>query len=296
MDHKAFLVGLSAEQRVALTGRTDAAGLRRLLPHAGLIVFLGGWIAAGMAFWWLLMLPQGILLAFLFTLQHEAIHKTPFANEQLNEWVGRVTGLLIVQPFQWFRYFHLAHHRHTNDPVRDPELAVVKPKSWLGLTWYLSTVPYWRAKLALLWRNAIGIFDADYLPERTHGRLRRESRILLLIYAAAILFSFTVSTTLIWAWLLPLVIGFPFLRLYLLAEHGRCPFVADMFDNTRTTYTNLAMRLLAWNMPFHTEHHVYPQVPFHKLPELHRLTKPHLRHTEPGYGAFVRRYVATLPD
>ena len=49
------------------------------------------------------------------------------------------------------------------------------------------------------------------------------------------------------------------------SEHTGCPLVADMRVNSRTTLTNRAMQRLAWNMPFHTAHHVYPGVPFHDL-------------------------------
>jgi fatty acid desaturase len=36
------------------------------------------------------------------------------------------------------------------------------------------------------------------------------------------------------------------------------------------------MRALCWNMPFHSEHHVCPQVPFFKLPQLNALVGPQL--------------------
>jgi len=84
------------------------------------------------------------------------------------------------------------------------------------------------------------------------------------------------------------------LRLYLLAEHGRCAFVANMFENTRTTYTNRIIRFLAWNMPYHVEHHTLPQVPFHKLPELHDLMDGRHVVTSDGYAAFTAEYVRAL--
>ena len=61
---------------------------------------------------------------------------------------------------------------------------------------------------------------------------------MLVIYGGALCFTLFVSTALVFAWLLPLLIGFPLLRMYLLAEHGLCPTVTNMFDNTRTTFTN----------------------------------------------------------
>ena len=66
-------------------------------------------------------------------------------------------------------------------------------------------------------------------------------------------------------WLLPLVVGQPFLQLFLLAEHTGCPHNPDMLRNSRTIRTHPLVMMLAWNMPYHTAHHSLPAVPFHQL-------------------------------
>ncbi len=134
---------------------------------------------------------------------------------------------------------------------------------------------------------------APYLPDRVKPRLRTEARLMVAVYGAA-LASLTVSPALLWVWIVPMILGQPALRLYLLAEHGRCPPVANMLENTRTTFTNRLVRWLAWNMPFHIEHHSAPNVPFHRLPDLHRDMQDHLVTTAPGYAAFTKDYLATL--
>jgi fatty acid desaturase len=45
------------------------------------------------------------------------------------------------------------------------------------------------------------------------------------------------------------------------------------------------VRLSAWNMPYHAEHHAYPAVPFHALPRLHARVRDRLANLEPGYLA-----------
>ena len=124
-------------------------------------------------------------------------------------------------------------------------------------------------------------------------RVRAEARAMLAVYALAAA-SLALTPLLLWTWILPVVLGMPALRLYVLAEHGRCAFVADMFENTRTTLTNRLLRGLAWNMPYHAEHHAFPDVPFHRLPELHALARPHLGVVERGYARFHRRYASGL--
>lgn len=291
MDHKAFLSSLPPEVKASLTAPSDRAGLRHLAGHLGLILGLQALIVAQVPGWWALMLPLGVALVFLFTLEHECTHRTPFATPALNDWVGRACGLVLILPFEWFRYFHLAHHRWTNLPGQDPELNGPKPETRAAWAWHVSGLPYWAGMARVTLDLARGRGAERYLPAPALPRIRAEARAMLALYALAAA-SLWLSPLLLWLWLVPVLLGQPFLRLYLLAEHGDCPQVADMFDNTRTTFTTALVRFLAWNMPYHTEHHVFPAVPFHRLPALHAQMRDHLRVTAPGYAAFTRAYLA----
>ena len=262
-----------------------------LAGHLGLILFCGALIIAGLPGWWLLLPVQGILLVFLFTLEHETTHQTPFASVRLNEIVGHSCGVVLVLPLLWFRYFHLAHHRWTNVEAKDPELASARHDGLASWAWHISGLPYWTAAVKLIALLASGKANDDYLPASARPRIIREARILLLVYAA-LAASLWWSSAVFWIWLLLVLLGQPFLRLYLLAEHGDCPHVADMFQNTRTTFTNSIIRFLAWNMPYHVEHHVAPAVPFHRLPELHQMMRSRLAVTAEGYATFTRDYLA----
>ncbi len=292
-----ILAELSPSAREALTERSDRAGLTHLAVHTGIIVMLMRYVASGFPFWWAAMLPLGVALVFLFTLQHECTHKTPFKTGVLNDVIGHLCALIIVQPFVWFRAFHMAHHRHTNDPVKDPELqGDAKPETWVEFASHLSCIGYWCDKLQTLASNALGRFDNSYVAERAKSRLQVEALVLIAIYVTVLVFTLTVSPILIWIWAIPLLLGFPVLRLYLLAEHGRCPTVANMFENTRTTLTNRLVKLIAWNMPYHAEHHAYPNVPFYRLPDAHKISASHLQNVSDGYVAFTKTYVAPLNE
>jgi len=294
MDHKAAIVALSPSRKAALTERSDHAGLLHLAGHLGLIALCAIPIVAGWPGWWLAMLPLGVLTVFLFTLSHECTHYTPFRGRWLSDLVGHAVSLPLMLLFTWFRYFHLAHHKFTNDPARDPELEHgPRPGTWPEMLRYLSGWGYWRGMAGTLWRNAFGRIDAPYLPIRQHGAMRREARMLLVLYALTAL-SLAWSPLALWLWIVPSLIGQPLLRLYLLAEHGRCPPVANMLENSRTTYAGWPVRFIAWNMPFHAEHHSFPNVPFHKLPELNRDLAPLLKSTSPSYPAFAKDYAVGL--
>ena len=294
MDHKVFVQSLSPADKVGLTKKSNRKGLVHLAIYAALTIGCAFWVWQLAPFWPMAFVALAILLAFTFTLQHECTHDTPFETRWINSAVGFLTGVILFQPFLWFRYFHLAHHRHTNTPGRDPELdGDGKPDTWRDLIWYFSTIPYWQAKASVLWRTAFSQEFAEYIPTAARPKIQREARLMLIIYLVAAL-ALWFEPKILTIWLVPLAAGFPFLRLYLLAEHGRCAFIANMFENTRTTFTNRIIRFIAWNMPYHTEHHVFPNVPFHSLPALHSLMAHHLQVTSSGYTNFTRAYVRSL--
>lgn len=282
-DHLTALSRIPADRMAELRRKDDGKGLRHLALYLGFIASSGTWITTGLPFWWLMLPVHGVLLTFLFTLEHECTHQTPFASPALSEWVGGICGLILLLPFTWFRYFHLAHHRYTNDPERDPELSNgPKPKTRAGFALHVSGWSYWRGVIWQLLINAAGRADADYLPKSALPRITAEARWMLLTYTLAFS-TLLLSPLLLWLWIVPMLLGQPFLRLYLLAEHNRLPYVANMLENTRTTYTNAAIRFLAWNMPYHAEHHAAPQVPFHQLPKLNAILRDDLRYTSEGY-------------
>ncbi len=297
LTHDAFIKGLSPETRAQLTGRSDAPALRRLALHGGLIVTFGSAIAAGVPGWWALLLPQGIAIIFLFTLLHETIHRTAFATLWMNDRVAQLAGFLIAIPPNWFRQFHFAHHRHTQNPQKDPELIVDKPDSAARFMRHVSGLPTWWSALSVLIRNARGLNADPFVPRTARPAIMTEARWFLILYVSLLVISVAAgSALLLWFWVLPALLGQPFLRIYLLAEHGRCPMVANMFQNTRTTLTNRIVHFLAWNMPYHAEHHALPTVPFHRLPDLHRLAMDHLQTVEHGYARFTAAYVRSLGE
>jgi fatty acid desaturase len=294
MDHKRFVKSLSTADKAQLITRSNTHGLRHLMAYCGLMAMTGCWIYFALPLWHIMLIPHGILIAFLFTLQHECTHNTPFKSIWLNSVVGHVIAFLLFQPFLWFRYFHLAYHKYTNIAGEDPELnGSEKPKTWGAFLRHLSTLEYWWAKITTLARNTLGPLNAPYIPPRKRHSLRIESGLLIVAYSVVFALG---PIALLWIWMVPLFIGFPVLRLYLLAEHGRCPEVEDMFLNTRTTLSTRIVRFLAWNMPYHAEHHAMPSVPFHRLPHLHSMTAAHLGQLSDGYAQFSKEYVATFGD
>ena len=294
-DHKQLIASLSDDQRSGLTQKSDFLGGFYFISHIVAITLTSIWIINGLSGWQAIMFLQGAMLVFLFTLLHETVHFTVFKRDKLNTSAGWLCSIVIFLPPNWFRYFHLAHHRHTHDPEKDPELEGAKPETLPQFLWAVSGLPVWWFHLKTICANAFTNPTYDYVPKGGYVKIKSEARMMLGLYSLVVFASIYFSSNiLIWVWLLPMLLGQPFLRLYLMAEHGRCPHVANMLENTRTTYTISFVRWLAWNMPYHTEHHAYPSVPFHKLPRFHEVAKEHLQVTENGYTQFHKKTVQIM--
>jgi len=280
-----------------LSARSDLKGLVQLSGHFAALA-ASAWLVSRAAGGPLLALAwplHAVVLVFLFAPLHETIHRTAFRSRWLNDAMAWMCGAVLVLPPAYFRAFHFTHHRYTQDPARDPELLTAKPESLGAYLLHVSGLPYLRAQAIGLARLALGRVEEAFIAPAQSAAVVREARILLIFYLAIAAASFGLGT---WAavtyWIVPVILGQPALRLYLLAEHTSCPLIADMFRNTRTTLTNRALRALAWNMPFHVEHHVYPGIPFHALPGAHRLLRERITVLAPGYLAVHRQILGAL--
>ena len=251
---------------------------------------LAGWPGTALA-----IVAQGILIVFLFTGLHESIHRTAFATPWLNDIVATVFGFVVMLSPTWYRCFHLEHHLYTNDRERDPELAGPKPATKREYAIHVSGLPETWGRFTGLWRNAIFFSKDSYVQEEKKKRVMVESRCYVGGYVALFVISMALNTAvLFWLWVLPILVGNPFLRLYLLAQHTNCAHVPNMLENTRTVLSNPLVRSIAWNMPYHAAHHSYPNIPFHKLPLFHSIVKDDFANTEYSYWAFHRKYIRSL--
>lgn len=287
--------GLDRETLRRLSQRSDARGLLQLAMHVGLLSATTFLVWASRGHLWLVgaLALQGIMLSFLFCALHESIHRSAFASRWLNDLVAWICGAVLLLPPEYFRCFHFAHHRFTQDPARDPELTASPPTTLTSYLWRVSGLPYWQDRVTVTLRHALcGRVGESFVPAAQSARIVAEARALWVFYLLVIAVSFYLRRAdVLLYWVLPAIAGQPFLRLFLLAEHTGCAFVDDMQVNTRTTHTNAAVRLLAWRMSYHAEHHCFPSVPFHALARLNALIGQSTKVTAPGYLGLHRHWL-----
>ena len=91
-----------------------ARGVVELVVTAAPLAAISGlaWFALKHHVWWGLVLvaPASAFLVRLFMIQHDCSHGAFFRWKPLNDWVGRVIGVLTLTPFDYWRFSHAVHH------------------------------------------------------------------------------------------------------------------------------------------------------------------------------------------
>jgi fatty acid desaturase len=250
---------------------SNAKGATQTLSHVGAIGLTGTllWLTRGSVLAVPVFVIHGVLLNFLYAGQHELSHWTVFRTAWPNEWVGRFFGFVLFYPRTFDQVQHMAHHRFTQDWSRDGELARPRYTMRSYLLW-MSGVTYWYSRWRRIVRFCAGIVTEPYLPASRHAELSREARVHLagyMVVAGVSMWAHSYAALLLW--LAPMLAMKGVHQLQNTIEHLGLPHQDNVLINTRSTRTNALMRWLGWQMQYHTAHHAFPGVPFHRLRELH---------------------------
>jgi fatty acid desaturase len=289
---------LAPEDLRALSARSDMRGTLQLGIHIALLLGAGWWVAQSAG--WMeapAMLALGLVQVALFAPLHETMHQTAFASRRANAIVGWLSCCPSLHNWHFYTAFHLAHHRHTQIPGRDPELAAKHAPSLGEYVYQVSGVAFWRMRLRVIrdaWRGDFSAYR--YITPRLAAKIIFSVRAMCVLVVGVACLSgwlFGWATPLTF-WIIPQLVAQPFLRAYLLAEHTGCTEDANGLTNTRTTLTNSLVRLLMWNMPYHAEHHLYPSIPFHRLGDAHAALQARLGVVQAGYVRWHAGYLQTL--
>ncbi|MDR3515739.1 MAG: fatty acid desaturase [Azospirillaceae bacterium] len=262
---------ISADRLKALSAKSDRQGFAQLGGHAAAILVTGVTLHLSGGHWWAIpvFLVHGTLINFLYAGQHEMSHFTVFATRRYNELFGRILGFILIYPRDFDQIQHFAHHRFTQDPDRDGELAGRPPYTFGSYLLWLSGISYWTSRVTRILRFSRGIVREPYIPDNRKAGVIREGRLHLAGYLVILALSLAFQS---WAallyWLAPMLVTKITQQLQNTIEHLGLSHTTNIFENTRSTRTNLLVRRMAWNMPYHTAHHAFPGVPFFRLHEL----------------------------
>ncbi len=275
------------------------------VTHVALvIVCIAAWIHGA----WPVSVALWIAIAWMnhaaLSRLHEAAHRMLFRSRGLNELSGVIIGTLALIPLSVYRYVHNQHHQHLGRE-RDPEFwpynLPASPRSqrllyaWLELlAGCVFTPVLYSLRTARAWPS---------LALRPRRRLVVEWLLMAVVWSAVLL---AVGFTDTWTWLLvghvaPAWIAGSFQTIRKFTEHlGR--FGETPLDMTRTVvYSRRAGQLASasqLHVDHHGTHHLWPGIPFHKLPEatpiVHQQRDPGCIYT--SHWAAIRDMLPHLAD
>ncbi len=286
----------------ALLERRDGPALRDTLlwfalifASAGLTVLCwGAWYAA------IPYLVYAVLYASSSDSRwHEAGHGTAFRTDWMNNALYEVASFMVMRESTVWRWSHTRHHSDTIIVGRDPEIAVPRPPRLAviaGSFFNLNVYPRYFRQIV---RHALGRMSAEertYIPESEFPRIYRKARISVAVYAGVLALALGLRSILPLLFIgLPNLFGSWLMVVYGLTQHaGLAENVLDHRLNCRTVEMNGLHRYLYWNMNYHLEHHMFPLVPYHALPELHALIKHDLPEPYPGLVAAYREIIPAV--
>jgi beta-carotene hydroxylase len=188
----------------------------------------------------------------LFTVLHDATHGTAHRSRVGNVALGRVCGGVLTLAWPLFHAVHHAHHAHTNDDARDPDLIVSRAPRWLLPVWCVGVVIEYRIKFfgQRLWRSRSELVEAVATDAATFG-----------LIAAAIVGGWLWPLTVLW--LLPVAFAVLFLA-FAFDFVPHYPYdTAARYQNTRIMPGRILNAVLL-GQNYHLVHHLWATIPWYR--------------------------------
>lgn len=323
MESSVEATGLNeaADQGDATAAGPAAAELRASLKHlrteirgwvfAGKLLLCAALTAAGIVMacrpeWWSKVIGvtvAGLMFAHAAELQHETLHNLAFRSRTANTVAGIVLGVPMLVSFTDYRVAHLRHHRYLGDPANREFFDYGDQYGQDGRSG-MASVLSWTARLTMVrhYRMVLGAqgraLSGRAFPEQTvtnSRRIRRDYLLILATFLAVLAASVALhQAVIVWAWLVPLmVVAGPAHALIELPEHFRCRTqTTDPLANTRTIRSNALMAWFTNGNNFHVEHHVMPNLPIERLPDLHEEIRGRLQFFHKTYRDYFRELLS----
>jgi beta-carotene hydroxylase len=235
------------------TRRQQVLGLAR--PYLGVGLFVA---AAWLDWWWLTpLIVFGIFVAVV-TATHDVVHRTIGLTDRQTEIWLLLLGLVLLESGHAYRMTHRQHHRLFPSP-EDPE-GYPADLSLFG------AVLYGPVFLVRLW--CWSFVRAD---RRARGWLVVEASAPIIAVIAGV--GYWSTTPYVLAYAVMAIVGswvYPLLTVYL-PHHD---YGAEPLTQTRTMRGRIIPAIFL-ELTYHLEHHLYPQVPSHRRPELARRLEPY---------------------
>jgi Na+-transporting NADH:ubiquinone oxidoreductase subunit F len=302
-EAKWYASPMPKEKMRELLKRRDGPAIRDTLIWFALLILSGG---CGYLLWgnWWAILPfavYGVLYASVSDSRwHESGHGTAFKTDWMNNALYELASFMVLRESVHWRWSHTRHHSDTLVVGRDPEIVVQRPTNLFSLfvlnVLDINALKMYVNNVALHLAGHLTEEERTYIPESEQRKLIVRARVYVVIYTGVIAFSIYSRSILPLMFVgLPNLYGSWLMLVYGYTQHaGLAENVLDHRLNCRTVYMNRLNCYLYWNMGYHTEHHMFPLVPYHALPKLHELVKADMPAAYHGLLEAYREIIPTI--
>jgi fatty acid desaturase len=231
---------------LATTRRQRLTGLSR--PYVGVLAFA---LVAWLRWWWLSPVIVFGVFVSVVTVTHDVVHRAIGLSARATDLALFLMGLVLLESGHAYQATHAQHHRffpHPDDPEGYP--------ANLTMTGAICYGPIFLARL-WCWSYRRGRDRGWLLAEAAPPIAMLVGGILAWPYAPAVLAYAVMAIAGSWV--------YPLLTVYL-PHHG---YGHTPLTQTRTLRGRVIPAIFL-ELTYHLEHHLYPQVPSHHLPELAR--------------------------
>ena len=296
-----FRCDIDRKSLKSLSRRTDRDGLIHFGSYFGMVFVLGALLVWTWGSWWAVpvMLVYSALWSFANAAGHEACHGTPFRSYWLNQVLLYVSAWMLNWEPTTVRWVHARHHTYTSMVADDAEYLVPNPihrADILGLVSGWNQVWHYNKELVQLCFGHANHFIRLSVPTAELPKVFRTARIYAVSYLSIVAVAVAMQSWLpVFLLLLPRVIGAPVHGVLRITQHGGLATgVKDHRLTSRTMLVNPVLRFLYCNMNYHIEHHMFPMVPFHSLPDLHAELKPQMPVPSNGVVGAMKEVLSTM--
>lgn len=233
--------------------------------------------------WWLalpLVLVCGSTQGTLWSFAHEAAHGTMLKHKGFRRFCTNLAGFFFLYPGELLERWHLAHHRHTHQEGKDPDVVtwddfqgarfwILRQLDRIGL---MNQVFYFFVSNSIhgnivLW---VRTRDLKVFTKDSWQYLRVKGLVILAAWLTICWFAGPFGA--VFGFVLPLLVANATFSSYALAHHHSSPLTdhPDILNTTVSIRTSRLFELLHLHGCHHIEHHLFPRMNWRYLPLVRR--------------------------
>ena len=257
---------------------------------AGIAAGVAGLELEGVMAWTLRLagiVASAAALNAFYLLSHEGHHQLLFRRRTVNHGVNIALCVPLLHSPTAYRVLHQLHHQYLGGPG-DPDeyrnytddARIRWALQWVRLT--IGTLVYMPLIPVVAWRRA---------QRADRQRIALEYGLMIAIWVAV--FATIPIRVLLQVWLVPGVLVGYISAVRALAQHALTES-EDPLLASRSVRSNRLVSFLLLNENYHLEHHLFPEVPSYRLPQLRALLQDRLPHhvEARSYTRFLAGFVS----